>query len=62
MNTAENVETFSHRVTDVFQHHKKLMNERKENEAIREGDVRVLNTEELSLASDLTSLTTKTFL
>ncbi len=61
MNIAGNVETFFHRVTDVFQHHKKFMNEHKENEAILESDMRVLNTKELSLASDLSSFT-KSFL
>ncbi|CAF4673899.1 unnamed protein product [Rotaria sp. Silwood1] len=61
MNVASNVETFFHRITDVYQHHKKFMNEQKENEAFVESDVRVLNTKELTLASDLSSLT-KSFL
>ncbi|CAF4387530.1 unnamed protein product [Rotaria sp. Silwood2] len=61
MNVASNVETFFHRITDVYQHQKKFMNEHKEYEAISESDVRVLNTKELSLANDLSSLT-KSFL
>ncbi|CAF4905386.1 unnamed protein product, partial [Rotaria sp. Silwood2] len=61
INVASNVETFFHRITDVYQHQKKFMNEHKEYEAISESDVRVLNTKELTLANDLSSLT-KSFL
>ncbi|CAF3249837.1 unnamed protein product [Rotaria sp. Silwood2] len=61
INVASNVEIFFHRITDVYQHQKKSMNEHKEYEAISESDVRVLNTKELTLANDLSSLT-KSFL
>ncbi|CAF2534635.1 unnamed protein product [Rotaria sp. Silwood2] len=61
MNVASNVETFFHRITDVYEHQKKFMNEHQDNEVIVKSDLRVLNTKELTLASDLSSLT-KSFL
>jgi len=61
INFSSNVETFFHRVTDIYQQQKKFMDEQWENKAFVESAVRVLNTKELSLASDLRSLT-KSFL
>ncbi|CAF3015737.1 unnamed protein product [Rotaria sp. Silwood2] len=57
LNIASNVEQFYHRVTDITQHHKEFMNELKEHGGIVNTDVRVLNPKELTLVSDLRSLT-----
>jgi len=57
MSAVGNVEQFFHRVTDIFQHHKKLMADLRENDKIIPNDIRVLNTKEITLACDLRSLT-----
>ena len=55
--TAGNVEQFFHRVTDIFQQHKKLMSELKEKDTVISNDIRILSTKEMTLASNLRTLT-----
>ena len=57
MRAVGNVEQFFHRVTDIFQHHKKLMADLKDKDKVIPNDIRVLNTKEMTLASHLRSLT-----
>ena len=57
MNIISNIENFFHRVTDISQHHKKLISELNDKDTIIDADVRVLNTKELTLASSLRSIT-----
>lgn len=57
MNTVGNIEQFFHRVTDIYQHHKKLISDLKDKNKTMTNDIRVLNAKELTLASNLRSLT-----
>ncbi|CAF3195184.1 unnamed protein product [Rotaria socialis] len=57
MNAVGNIEQFFHRVTDIYQHHKKFMKDLRDNDKIIPNDIRVLNTNEMTLASHLRSLT-----
>jgi hypothetical protein len=57
MSAVGNVEQFFHRVTDIFQHHKKLMADLRDKDKVISNDIRVLNTKEMTLASNLRSLT-----
>ncbi len=57
MGAVGNIEQFFHRVTDIFQHHKKLMADLKDKDKVIPNDIRVLNTKEMTLASNLRSLT-----
>lgn len=57
MNAVGNIEQFFHRVTDLFQHHKSLMADLKDKDKIMTNDIRVLNTKEMTLASNIRSLT-----
>ncbi|CAF4343843.1 unnamed protein product, partial [Rotaria magnacalcarata] len=57
MNAVGNIEQFFHRVTDIYQHHKKCMKDLRDNDKIIPNDIRVLNINEMILASHLRSLT-----
>ncbi|CAF1492766.1 unnamed protein product [Adineta steineri] len=57
MDIISNIENFFSRVTDIFENHKKIASELKDNDKFIAADVRVLNTKELSLASSLRSIT-----
>ncbi|CAF1444218.1 unnamed protein product [Adineta steineri] len=57
MSAVGNIEQFFHRVTDIFQHHKKLMADLKDKDPVISNDIRVLSTKEMTLASHLRSLT-----
>ncbi|CAF4927923.1 unnamed protein product, partial [Rotaria magnacalcarata] len=57
MNAVGNIEQFFHRVTDIYQHHKKFMKDLRDNDKIIPNDIRVLNINEMILASHLRSLT-----
>ena len=57
MNTVGNIEQFFHRVTDIYQNHKKLITDMKDNDIAIPNDVRVLNTKEMTLVSNLRGLT-----
>ncbi|CAF2853770.1 unnamed protein product [Rotaria sp. Silwood2] len=57
MNIVSNIENFFHRITDISQHHKKLMSEVNDKDTVDGADVRVLNSKEMTLASSFRSIT-----
>jgi hypothetical protein len=57
MSAVGNIEQFFHRATNIFQHHKKLIADLKDQDKVMPNDIRVLNTKEMTLASNLRSLT-----
>jgi hypothetical protein len=56
MNAVGNIEQFFHRVTDIFQHHKELLKDVQHRAKIKSNDIRVLSAKEMTLASNLRSL------
>ena len=57
LSTVASIEQFFHRVTDIYDHHKKLMADLKDKDQVLLNDIRVLNTRQMTLASNLRSLT-----
>ncbi|CAF1416294.1 unnamed protein product, partial [Rotaria sordida] len=57
MNIVSNIENFFHRITDISQHHKKLMSEVTDKDTVDGSDVRVLDSKEMTLASSFRSIT-----
>ena len=57
INTVGNIEQLFHRVTDIYQYHKKLISDLTDKNKTMTNDIRVLNAKELTLASNLRSLT-----
>ncbi|CAF3007455.1 unnamed protein product [Rotaria sp. Silwood2] len=57
MNIVSNIENFFHRITDNFQHHKKIMSEVNGKDAVDGSDIRVLDSKEMTLASNFRSIT-----
>ncbi|CAF4389133.1 unnamed protein product [Rotaria sp. Silwood2] len=57
MGAVGNIEQFSHHVPDIFQHHEKLMADLKDKDKVILNDIRVLNTMQMTLTSNLRSLT-----
>ena len=56
MSAIGNIEQFFHRVTDIFQHHKELLKDVQDRAIIKSNDIRVLSAKEMTLASNLRSL------
>ena len=56
MNAVGNIEQFFHRVTNIFQHHKDLLKDVQDKSKIISNDIRVLSAKEMTLASNLRSL------
>ncbi|CAF4873705.1 unnamed protein product [Rotaria sp. Silwood2] len=57
MNIVSNIENFFHRITDISQHHKKLMSEVTNKDTVDGSDVHVLDSKEMTLASSFRSVT-----
>jgi hypothetical protein len=57
MNIITNIENFFHRITDISQHHKKLFCELRDRNTVIDSDIRVLSSNEMTLASSLRSIT-----
>ncbi|CAF2662000.1 unnamed protein product [Rotaria sp. Silwood2] len=57
MNIVTNIENFFQRITDISQHHKKMMSEVSEKDTVDGSDVRVLDSKEMTLASNFRSIT-----
>ena len=57
MNAVGNIERFFHTVTNIFQNRKKLMKDLRDKDIVINNDICVLNTKEMTLASNLRSLT-----
>ncbi|CAF4754150.1 unnamed protein product [Rotaria sp. Silwood2] len=55
MNIVSNIENFFHRITDISQHHKKIMSEVNDKDAVDGSDV--LDSKEITLASNFRSIT-----
>jgi hypothetical protein len=57
MNVISNIEQFFHHITNIYQHHKPLMNELEEKNKAAARDIRILTEKEMTLASNLRSIT-----
>ncbi|CAF4725681.1 unnamed protein product, partial [Rotaria sp. Silwood1] len=57
MNIVSNIENFFQRITDISQHHKKMMSEVSEKDIVVGSDVRILDSKEMTLASNFRSIT-----
>ncbi|CAF2442037.1 unnamed protein product [Rotaria sp. Silwood2] len=57
MNIVSNVENFFQRVTDISQHHRKMMSEVSDKETVDGSNVRILDSKEMTLASNFRSIT-----
>ena len=57
MNVISNIEQFFHHITNIYQHHKPLMDELEEKNKAAARDIRILTEKEMTLASNLRSIT-----
>ncbi|CAF4308954.1 unnamed protein product, partial [Rotaria sp. Silwood2] len=57
MNIVSNIENFFQRITDISQHHRKMMSEVSDKDTVDGSDVRILDSKEMTLASNFRSIT-----